>query len=273
MMKDEEDVAFDTVMHMACEGVDGIIVADNGSTDRTRGQLELAVLAAKERFGTAVEIEDDPEPGYYQSEKMTNLARLANKRHGAEWIIPFDADELWVAPHSLRQWLSEMPAGVYVVHAELYNHFCTAADEEDDKPFRSMVYRQAQPGALPKVAFRWHPETIIQMGNHGVTMPETLTQLVPFGGLQIRHFPYRSFEHFVRKAKNGAAAYAASDLPETFGAHWRQYGLLLERQGEAALREVWDRWYYFLVPSIAGMVLDPAPFMRWKWGETDGAED
>lgn len=279
-MKDEEDVAYHVVMHMACEGLDGIIVADNGSTDGTLARLELAAMHARRDYGTTVQIEDDPEPGYYQSEKMTGLAQRAVRQHGAEWIIPFDADEVWYAPHSLRQWLSEMPAATMIVHAELYNHFVTAVDEKEEtplhpNPFKTMVYRQAKPGALPKVAFRWVDGAVIQMGNHGVNMPEAaanLQNLNGAGGLTIRHFPYRSFDHFKRKAINGAKAYAATDLPETYGAHWRQYGQLLERQGEGALKEVWERWYYFLVPAIAGMVHDPAPFRRWKWGEDDGDE-
>jgi hypothetical protein len=277
MMKDEEDVAYHVVMHLANEGVDGILVANNGSTDATLARLELAAAHAKRDYGTNVVIEDDPEPGYYQSEKMTNLARMANRRFGAEWIVPFDADEIWYAPHSIRQWLSEMDSAVWVVHAELHNHFCTAVDEKEEtplrpNPFKTMVYRQAKPGDLPKVAFRYHPDAIIQMGNHGVTFPDGFVMLQPSGGLKICHFPYRNFEHFKRKAINGAAAYAATDLPETYGSHWRQYGLLLERQGEAALKEVWDRWFYFLIPSIAGMVYEPAPFMRWDWGEHGDAD-
>ena len=39
----------------------------------------------------------DEEPAYHQSEKMTWLAHCA-WRAGADWIVPFDADEFWFAP-------------------------------------------------------------------------------------------------------------------------------------------------------------------------------
>ena len=41
-------------------------------------------------------------------------------------------------------------------------------------------------------------------------------------------------EQFVSKVRNGAAAYAATDLPPEAGAHWRQYGDP-EAQGEAGI--------------------------------------
>lgn len=262
MMKDEEDVAYGVIAHMACE-LDGIIVADNNSTDNTRLELqrakdELARSGHALESVCQIEIVDDPEVGYYQSRKMTDLARRAVS-YGADWIVPFDADEIWTAEHQIAKTLKEMPGHISVVTAALYNHFCTALDREQGTPFERIVWRQKQPGVLPKVAFRWASTATILQGNHAVvgTAGDTV------GGLEIRHFPYRSWEHFRRKAINGAAAYAATDLSEHEGAHWRGYGQILERHGDEALREVYDRYYSFLSPVDEGMVLDPAPYRRW----------
>lgn len=193
---------------------------------------------------------------------MSALAADAAQR-GASWIVPFDADELWFA-HSDRlvDALTALPLNVSTVEAGLYNHFPTALDTDDPSPFRSIVYRQANAGALPKVAFRWQYGAVIGQGNHSVTLP---TEGVRVGGdVEIRHFPYRSAEHFRRKAINGLQAYRATDLPEHEGAHWRQYGEILERHGADALDEVFRTWFWFLAPCNAGMVLDPAPFCRWQ---------
>lgn len=263
MMKDEEDVAYGVLMHMAGEGLHGIIVADNNSTDGTRAEIDraiadLAVSPNYEENRCQIIVFDDHEPGYYQSEKMTALAGRARSL-GAEWVIPFDADELWVAHDRLELVLSNLPPAVAVVTAELYNHYCTSLDLTEGNPFERLVWRHPNVGALPKVAFRWNPDIIIGQGNHSVTGEHGATRNL----FKIRHFPYRSWEHFRQKAINGAAAYAATDLPRDQGAHWRGYGEILERHGEAALREVFDTYYAFLSPIDEQMICDPAPYRRW----------
>lgn len=269
MVKDEDDVICNTLLHMAHE-VDGIIVADNLSTDTTREMIE----AAKSRAPVPIVVVDDNEPGYYQSAKMTNLARMAHDAYGATWIVPFDADEIWYSrKERISVALASLPEGVVVAPAKLWNHFATALDRDGETVFERMIWRQREPGALPKVAFRWRDDVTILQGNHDVHFGHIInggatTSFLPGcmvapAVLELRHFPYRSFAQFMTKARNGAAAYRATDLPEDQGAHWRQYGEILERYGEKGLEEVWNQWFYFPAPVNGGLVKDPAPFMRW----------
>lgn len=253
MVKDELDVIGGTVSHMADE-VDHLIVADNGSADGTRDvlaeltdQLPLTVI-------------DDPDPAYYQSRKMTALADLAADR-GAEWIVPFDADELWYGNDRISTVLAAVGDRCTIANARLFNHFPTAIDPAEADPFKQIIWRQTQPGALPKVAFRWEPGAIVHQGNHGVTLPN--------GGLsvdvlELRHFPYRSVDQFVRKARNGADAYRHTDLPQNQGAHWRAYGEILDRFGEDGLAGVFREHFWFFSPTDSGLINDPAPYMRWR---------
>lgn len=261
MMRDEADVARHICLHLAEELVDGIIVADNLSTDGTRAELE----AAKAEIGDRLDfvIVDDAEPGYYQSRKMSALAALAAER-GATWIVPFDADEVWASnQYHLGDFLRGLGPDVWVARATLWNHFGSALDEPGETPFERMVWRHTDVGALPKVAFRWRLGAVVHQGNHGVTLGGF--EAATCGGLELRHFPYRSWEHFERKARNGAAAYAATDLPEDMGSHWRRYGRLLETAGPDALRtEVYERWFWFSDPAARGCVRDPAGFRRWR---------
>jgi glycosyltransferase involved in cell wall biosynthesis len=250
MVKDEADVIAGTLLHMADE-VDHLLVADNNSTDGTR-----EILA--ELDDLPLTIIDDPEPAYYQSSKMSALAAHAAEM-GAEWIVPFDADELWVAPHRVSKILAS--ATTSIVTAALTNHFCTAVDPDDPDPYRRIVWRQAKPAALPKVAFRWEPGAVIHQGNHGVTLP---SDPKPTNGLEVRHFPYRSAEQFISKARNGAAAYRATDLPVSEGAHWRAYGDILDRLGEEGLATVFREHFWYLSPTDSGLVQDPAPYRRWQ---------
>lgn len=266
MVKDEADVIAGTVLHMADE-VDHLIVADNGSTDGTReilaeleDRLPLTVL-------------DDPEPAYYQSRKMSALAEAAYDQ-GAEWVVPFDADELWFGHADRISVVLKDLDTTSAVTAELFNHFPSAVDPAEADPFASIVWRQPKPAPLAKVAFRCRTSVklgyrpIVEQGNHGVhyLKPDGSDKWWPatVPMLEVRHFPYRSAEQFVRKARNGAAAYAKTDLPANVGAHWRQYGTLLERFGEDALHDVWRTHFWFLAPADAGLVPDPAPYRRWQ---------
>jgi hypothetical protein len=253
MCKDEIDVIEGSVRHMADE-VDAIILADNGSTDGTRdvladliGQLPLTVL-------------DDPDPAYTQSAKMSALAQRA-AHSGATWVVPWDMDELWVSwAGRIREVLPALPPA-NVALAQITNHYSTAIDPDETDPFRRMKWRYHEPLSLPKVAFRWEPDAVIHQGNHGVTLPSGRSDI---DALEIRHFPYRSAEQFVRKAVNGAAAYKATDLPVTEGAHWRAYGEIFDRFGEQGLGDVYRRHFWYLSPTDSDLVLDPAPYLRWQ---------
>lgn len=252
MVKDEADVIAGTLTHLADE-VDHLIVADNGSTDGTR-----EILAELEDT-LPLTVLDDPEVAYRQSEKMSALASAAADQ-GAKWIVPFDADELWVWRGArIRDELVGCRANVIL--ADVYDHRPTAIDPAGADPFRSIVWREKNPLGLPKVAFKWEPGAVIHQGNHGVDLPG---KYLSMNGLEVRHFPYRSAEQFVRKARNGAAAYKATDLPEHVGAHWRQYGELLDRYGEEALQAVFREHFWRLAPTEHGLTPDPAPYLRWQ---------
>lgn len=256
MVRDEADIVEASVRHMADE-VDGLIVADNLSKDGTRSILDS--LAAPGELPVPLIVLDDPDPAYHQSDKMSFLGRAAAEQ-GAEWVVAWDIDELWLTEDGrVADMLERCDASV--VHARLYNHFASAIDPEGATPFDRMVWRQPEAAPLPKVAIRWQPGAQIHQGNHGATLPRPGPVA---GGLEIRHFPYRSPEQFIRKARNGAEAYRATNLPEHVGAHWRSYGQILEQHGEKALLDVYHRYFCFLSPSDEGLTPDPAPFMRWR---------
>lgn len=247
MVKDEADIISATIEHMLTQ-VDDIIVADNGSTDGTREILESYPIT----------VIDDPEVGYYQSYKMTRLARVA-RNQGAEWIVPFDADEIWYSPFGIiKEVLEGLAPQWLVASAALYDHVSSSEDPLESNPIKRIGWRRSYPGALHKVACRYRDDLVIQQGNHGAWYEGGGTQ--QDGLLVIRHFPYRSREQFIRKAKNGAAAYAATNLSADTGAHWRGYGRILEEHGEDALADVFYTWFYLHDPTNAlDVIYDPAP--------------
>ncbi len=253
LCKDEVDIIEPVLRHMATQ-VDFLIVADNNSTDGTK---DLLFDLSRELTITVL---DDPEVGHYQSRKVTNLAKVA-RNQGAEWIVPFDSDEIWYSPFgTIKDILSGIASQWLIVSADMYDHVTSSEDDLSEMDLvRRIGWRRIEKGLLPKVACRWREDLIIGEGNHSATYSGGATS--QNGLLVIRHFPYRSPEQFARKARNGLAAYEATDLPESVGAHWRGYGSILRSHGEEFLiNEVYKKHFHLENPSsLDGVIYDPAP--------------
>jgi hypothetical protein len=235
IVKDEVDIISSVVGHMS-HHCDAVLVADNGSTDGTYEALQDIVERQRRTLDLPisprnVNVIRDFRKGYYQSHKMTALAHLAGN-FGAEWIVPFDADEKWfpvVTNLSIAQVCRNYSGDV--IEANLHNY----------KPVKGSRGRflPSEPGPLPKVAFRWRPDAVIEQGNHGVLFSGK-SQKGEQNLLTVAHFPCRSPEQFIRKIRNGAAAYeAAPDVPEGWGVHWREFGKLSDDELRQHFEEEW----------------------------------
>lgn len=219
MVKDEADVLGVVLDHLADQGVNHVLVVDNGSTD---GTLEL--LRGREADGGLI-VGHDLEPAYYQAQKMTALARFA-WRSGADWVVPFDADELWFARGgSLAARLRAEASAV--LEARIHNVFPSTSGGD--------VIDIASP-VHGKVAFRAHPLARLSMGNHAVDRPGERSRS---GDLVIVHRPWRSLEQFARKVRQGAAALAHTGLQPHLGGHWRTLGAMDDD-------ELTDQWQALL---------------------------
>ena len=243
-VKDEADIIAATVGHMLTQ-VDHVLVEDNGSTDGTIEILETL----------GVDLLHDSTVGYYQSVAMSRLAAHAARTRAAEVVVPFDADEWWYSPHGrIADVLADFPAAS-IFTARLYDHVATGYDPADPNPVTRTGWRRRDAAPLPKVACRALAPVVIHQGNHGADYGATQDNR-----LVVRHYPYRSVEQFVSKVRNGAAAYAATDLPADVGAHWRQYGQLLETGGPDAIGDVFRSWFWTANPDLdPSLIFDPAP--------------
>jgi len=220
MLRNEQDIVAQSIGHLVDQGIERMIVADNCSTDRTRHILEG--LAATR----PVQIVEDSDPAFRQSEKITRLVHMAGAE-GARWIVPFDADEIWLTSdgRTLAQFLDAQTADI--VEAEMFDFFPKPwewlAPWRD--PLRRINHRRAaeQGPNLRKVAFRYQPGVVVRTGNHGV---EGLGRMAD-ERLVVRHYQWRTFRQFRRKARDGKQAIEADPNARAIDcAHWREYGAM-----------------------------------------------
>lgn len=260
IVRDEADIIEVTVRHLLAH-VSAVYVDDNRSVDGTRVLLDRL---ARDHPGRVI-VGTDDEVGYFQSRKMTRLANVACD-DGHEWILPVDADEIWNTPDGTRieDWLDALPTGqahgVGCVNARLLNHIETGLDRDDPDPTRRICWRFTWFGTLPKVAVRWlDGRSTIHMGNHSADGWTGAAVGAGPDSLQIRHFPWRGVEQYVRKIRNGEEAYAATDMPEAIGLHWRMFA----GQPDDVIRAHYRAWFRKPVPHAEPtIVFDPAQVTR-----------
>lgn len=222
MVKNEADIIEHTVRHLVSQGVDQILVADNGSSDAT-----IEILR-RLKTTLPLHIAIDSEHGYFQDHKMSTLAKIA-RRHGAEWVIPFDADEFWFAPgQSLRNFLIE--SNVPVLRARMFNIFPTR-DRQTLTGMTGPVSLDMSSPIQEKVAVRTHPLLWIEMGNHGAIRPGFRQD-----GLRIIHAPWRSRPQLTRKIRQGAEAYRNLGRASSLGTHWTTQ----DQRSDEGLGELWS---------------------------------
>lgn len=279
MARDEGDIVDHTMYHLAANGASGIIIADNLSKDDTRERAEEAKEnIAKYNPDIKVIILEDNIVEYTQSKKMSSLAAMA-REHGAQWVIPFDIDEIWYsASGTLLEAFKTLTEQGYDAYRVLYtNHSITEFDENGLSPFHSMKWKWNLP-TNHKCCFRFRQtdsNVTISNGNHLVQFNgwNFMTNIqyaiddygddkVVFGPqlLEIRHFQWRSLDHFMKKILNAYEACRAlgpgADLYN--GAAWAEHFKIYESDGIAGLK----KYFYnnILVTGDTGtLVFDPAP--------------
>jgi len=282
MAKDEGDIIDHTMNHLAANGIDGIIIADNMSNDNTREKME----EAKNNIGlklpnVQVILLEDNVVEYTQSQKMTSLAVKA-REHGAEWVIPFDIDEIWYSPNAtLKNAFTDLSAEGFDVYKTLYtNHSITEFDPQGKSPFHSMVHKWNLP-TNHKSCFRFRSTDSyvkISNGNHfvqhngwninqhvKVAIDDYGHDKIVFGPqtIQIRHFQWRSLDHFMRKILNAYQACKAlgsgADLYN--GAAWAEHFKIYESEGTNGLVKFFEK-NILVQNDLGSLINDPAPIME-----------
>ncbi|HZL17747.1 MAG TPA: glycosyltransferase family 2 protein [Polyangia bacterium] len=231
-VKNEVDIIGPCIRNLLDQGVDSIIIAD-ASTDGTRDILasfpEVYILDARG-------------PWHDQERWMNQAAQMIGDA-GHRWVVPFDADELWGGVGlrgagdawslTLADFLLCQAADVGIVEATLWHH-------------RDWEHKYVPAERLPKVAFRWVEGATLAVGNHSVRLPGDWRTV---SGLEIRHWQYRSLEHFRRKIRGNTASLQQWEIDRGDGIHLTQYAHLTDDELEAVYRDI----------TAQPVVFDPIP--------------
>ena len=228
MVKDEADIIYENLLWHSKQGITHFFILNNGSTDETYKEI---YRFRKDYPNILVQVELDLEPGYYQSAKMTLLAKKVYREHKIKYMFPIDADEFWTyTKGTLAQAIkniTEVNDEPGYVHFPMYNRL--------PKPFYNLepyysnrfTHRALAPMGYGKVFINYKESFIINQGNHDIvctdgSQPKPIYEQKELE-LYINHFPYRSLKQIESKIINGGKAYlAAKDLPEYYGEHWRK---------------------------------------------------
>ncbi|WRH68634.1 MAG: glycosyltransferase family 2 protein [Planktothrix sp. GU0601_MAG3] len=257
MFKDEGDIAYANLTWHYQLGIKRFVVLDNLSSDNTAGEIRRF---ANDYSDAQVYLVEDREVAYYQSRKMTAAAEFAHRMWGTEWIFPFDADEFLCSYRAPLDIILQTLGKEHICIRFPYQQYILRSFYEnlEPNPIKRMTHRiKGNYYQGTKVMVRWQAGMTIAQGNHELYFND---QTIPASingediGLVLKHYPFRSKEHFRRKIINGANAYkSASGLPAEMGGFWKSWNNDYQRGGE----EYIEQSYQFLCNSPAEEIYDP----------------
>lgn len=223
LVKNEEDMLEKNLLFHKAMGVDGFIITDNNSSDRTP-----EIIRKYKEKGWIVEAIEEKATDYQQKKWVDRMIWKAKSVHKADWVINADADEIWYAPSGdLKTELVSSRANVLTCEMK-------CVYPEEGKPFwqwgqtvevvndlerynlsrYSLFARQNK-----KVIHRTAGYIQISMGNHKVTM---FPKKVEKSNIHIYHYNIRGKKPFLEKMINGGRQLEQNPKKHG-GRHWRYF--------------------------------------------------
>ena len=273
MVKNESEIITYTASHLLANGIDSIIIADNNSTDGT-GDL---VRRFAKHGGYDITVIDEPMTAFDQSSVITKLYLMAIDK-GARWVIPFDADELFIG-HGSR--ISDILLSLDTSRAlkvKLYDYRPTNLDRfpGDHNPFRRWSFRNKEAEGLRKVIVpNMGKDVVIWQGNHGVGMGSNEMEYNETDLISIGHFRFHSgFRTYVNRVSDRIRGYNEAGLPDYQGVHYRKWMKILDDRGPDGLEDYLESTYMVVFDDsgkinlntgqAAEVIYDPVRYCGFK---------
>lgn len=215
MVRDEVDIVAAMIDHHLEQGVDVIIVTDNGSIDGTAEILEGYAARGD------IDLRHDPVQRKQQSTVVTQMARDAYTIYEADWVINADADEFYIPLDrslTLNQVFQKISKEYQAFLVPVVN--LTGVPALRGSGLQRLIYRDSRPqeeleaaGILahptPNAIHIGHPDVSVIQGNH-------LVSLASYGapeaalGLEVLHLPWRSWDQYSHKVEISGRAYESN---------------------------------------------------------------
>ncbi len=209
MVKNEADIIEAGIRHNL-GFVDRMIVFDHDSSDATPRILQ-ALAAEGMPLTVLTRRPERREMGYWQGEFMTGLARLAFEQHGADYVVPIDADEFIDAPGRDAMEAALDACANDVANIEWRTYVPGTGDAPGMHPLDSLRWRiETALPTLPKIVISRRVmarDWLIARGNHafcnrsGSTLNVHAAAAVE--GVRLAHLPFRSPQQLMGKVLVG----------------------------------------------------------------------
>ncbi|MEH7076603.1 glycosyltransferase family 2 protein [Neobacillus drentensis] len=223
MIKNEADI-IESYVRYHLNIFDGIVLLDNGSTDRT-----LEILTHIQSEGLPIFLKHDNTLEYVQGEKTTELINYTFERFDPDFIFPLDVDEFLTAPNypgNPRKLVNKLSTSkVYYLERDL-TYFPIHLNENELFIPKRITYASPIKDYWPKVVVSkkiWKTYSpSISGGNHDLLFDKRNVRVQISPHLKLKHYPYRSIEHLKSKITVGwMNTLASHNYSEGHNYHWR----------------------------------------------------
>jgi SAM-dependent methyltransferase len=237
MFRNEQDLIEPFLRH-ASALFDLVVLMDNRSTDASR---RIANATAKE-LGNII-VTDLPDPGYNQSETMSQALRYIQSVVFADFVFFMDVDEFFnvQSAETMFDALDCLPANstalvpwtTYVADPEKPE--AVVPDPLERMTLRRKIEEPQYYKAILRLAGGCDPTLIVSQGNHHITRANGKpleSRVVP--SLELCHFPVRSAQQLISKGVIGWEANKARknlDVSNGEATQWKRLHDLAQEDG------------------------------------------
>lgn len=275
LVKNEEEIIETNIRYHIAMGVDGVIVTDNGSTDKT-----VEILEKLKEEGLVLEIIHEPKQTYEQEIWVARMIKLAKEKYGATWVINADADEFYYSKslnlkESIKKSgdINSMMIYLYFLFPDDRPNFlsCPYFYKKIFQDFETTMLQLSPIGVLhnenmktcTKVIHKTEGFISIIKGNHNVTM-KNQKMIVP-SDITCYHYHVKNYKEYEEKTKRWIET--LKYLPKMYCGHLRRN---LELFNNGKLKEEYEKLYNKeereTLTQLGAVSIDLSVynFLKWK---------